>query len=109
MKVAHRCADERGTTSERVGRPCDDVNTALSTVILCIDFLAERADGVGGETTHDARSAVRRIATTIETLRDDEAREDSSPKTSAVLRRSDPPQSEGERLSEPLRHGSGCR
>jgi|SRR5580658_7995893 hypothetical protein len=90
MNVAHRCADERDTTAERVGRACHDVNTALSTLILCIEFLAERSDAVGVEATHDARSAVRRISTIMETLRDDVAREDSSPKTSVVFSRPAP-------------------
>jgi hypothetical protein len=93
MRLARNHADPQEGTEERVGRACHDVNTALSTLILCIEFLAERSDTLALEAAQDARSAVRRISSVMATLRDDLELEDSSEKTSAVFRRSDPPTS----------------
>src|SRR5580704_379557 len=48
MKLAqHYCVDPPQTRTARVDRACHDVNTSLSTVALCIEFLAERADAIG--------------------------------------------------------------
>jgi|SRR5271166_1066212 len=103
MKVARHRPDPRETTAARIDRACHDVNTSLSTVILCIEFLAERSDAVGGEAALDARGAVRRISSVMAILRDDLKPEDSSQKTSAVFRRSDRPGPD-ERPSEPSPH-----
>ncbi len=96
---------ERGVDGvERVNNACHTVNTALSTIALCIDFLAEQSHIVGDEALGDARNAVRRISSVMATLRDDLEQKDSSRKTSAVFRHSDPPDSESARPGEPLQH-----
>lgn len=48
---------------------CHDVNSPLATVVLCIDFMAERSDTGDAPALEDARIAVRRVATEMSTLR----------------------------------------
>ncbi len=91
-------------TPHRVDRACHDINTSLSTVILCLDFLAERSDAIGEEALKDARVAIRRISTVLATLRDTSEPEVSAPTKSAVFRKTDPPRSEEKRPSEPSPH-----
>jgi hypothetical protein len=93
MKLAQYRA-EPGETPNRVDRACHDINTSLSTVVLCIEFLAERSDTVGDEAVRDARIAIRHISTVMATLRDALDSDASVPRTSAVFRKTDPPGSE---------------
>jgi hypothetical protein len=104
MKVTQYHSDPHELTVERVARACHDVNTSLSTVVLCIEFLADRFDIVGDGAVQDARAAVRRISTVMATLRDSSEPEASAPTTSGVFRKTDPPRSEGKRPSEPSPH-----
>jgi hypothetical protein len=48
---------------------CHDVNSALATVILCVEFLAERSADVDAPAVDDARTAVRRIVGEMANLR----------------------------------------
>jgi hypothetical protein len=104
MKLAQHLADPRETRAARVERACHDVNTSLSTVVLCIEFLAERSDAAGEAAAKDARVAIRRISTVMATLRDTSEPEAPAPATSAVFRKTDPPRFEGKRPSEPSSH-----
>jgi len=70
---------DRESTVERVGRALHDVNNALSTVVLCIEFLAEQSNTVGSEAVVDAHGAVRRISALLAILRDASAVEVSDP------------------------------
>jgi hypothetical protein len=91
MKLAPHDTGPRVGVVEQVSDACHDVNTALSTIALCIDFLAEQSQTVGHEAVQDARIAVRRVSVVMATLRDTLEPEESAAKTSAVFRRSDPP------------------
>jgi hypothetical protein len=109
MKVTQHHADPHELTVERVARACHDVNTSLSTVVLCIEFLAERFDIVGDGAVQDARAAVRRISTVMATLRDISEPDAPAPAPSAVFRKTDPartdrPKFEAKRSSEPSPH-----
>ena len=104
MQLAQHEADPQEEMTERFNDVCHRVNTSLSTVILCIDFLAERSDALGNGAVRDARAAVRSICAVMATLRDTLEPEASAPMTSAVFRKTDPRRSEGERPSEPSRH-----
>jgi hypothetical protein len=73
--------DLRAASVGRVGRTCHDVNSALTAVTLCIEFLAEQSHTVGHEAVEDALASVRRISTLMSGLRDDLGPEDSSGKT----------------------------
>jgi hypothetical protein len=101
MKVAQHRAERPETRAARVERACHDGNTSLSTIVLCIDFLAERSNAVGEEAVKGARVAIRRISTVMTTLREPVEPEASAPTTSAVFRKTDPPSTEGKRPSEP--------
>jgi hypothetical protein len=72
---------DREAAVERVGRALHDVNNALATVVLCIEFLAEQSNTVGSEAVLDAQGAVRRISGLLATLRDASAAEVSDPET----------------------------
>jgi hypothetical protein len=72
---------DREAAVERVGRALHDVNNALSTVVLCIEFLAEQSNTVGSEAVVDAHGAVQRISALLATLRDASAVEVSDPET----------------------------
>jgi hypothetical protein len=91
MNLAQHDTDFRAGVVEQVSDTCHDVNTALSTIVLCIDFLAEQSQTVGHEAVQDARIAVRRVSVVMASLRDSLEPEESRAKTSAVFRRSDPP------------------
>jgi hypothetical protein len=101
MKLAQHRADPREVRATRVDRACHDVNSSLSTLVLCIEFLAERADAVGEEAIKDAHAAIRRISTVMATLRDTPEPEAPPPATSAVFRKTEPPRCEAKRPSEP--------
>jgi hypothetical protein len=73
--------NDRESTVERVNRALHDVHNALSTVVLCIEFLAEQSNTVGCEAVLDAHGAVRRILALLATLRDASAVEASDPET----------------------------
>ena len=53
----------------RIEGVCHDVNSALATVILCVEFLAERSAEGGDPAVEDARIAVRRIVGEMANLR----------------------------------------
>jgi hypothetical protein len=72
---------DREAAVERVGRALHDVNNALATVVLCIEFLAEQSNTVGSEAVVDAHGAVRRISELLTTLRDASAAEVCDPET----------------------------
>jgi hypothetical protein len=101
MKLVQDYADCREATLLRVARACHDINTSLSTVVLCIEFLAEHSDTLGSEAVKDARLAIRRISTVMATLRGTLDPEGSTPTTSGVFKKTKPPRSESERPSEP--------
>lgn len=54
MKLAQHRAGPGERLATRVDRACHDVNTSLSTIVLCIEFLAERSDAVREEAVKDA-------------------------------------------------------
>jgi hypothetical protein len=100
MQLVQYPADPREATAERVDDARHSVNTALTTIGLCIDFLAEHSSKAGRDAAEDARAAVRRISSVMVSLRGDlqsqvvrgelgTAAVDRS--TSGVFRRSDPP------------------
>ena len=67
-----RAADDP-TTRQPIGRHieaiCHDVNSALATVVLCIDSMADCPNTGEAPAVEDARIAVRRIAGEMSTLR----------------------------------------
>jgi hypothetical protein len=97
MKLAQSDTDSRLETVELVNDACHEVNSALSTIALCVDFVAEQSEAEADEAVKDVRSAVRRIALVMATLRDTLEPEDSKRKRSAVFGRSDPPLTDGAR------------
>jgi hypothetical protein len=104
MKLSQHHANPHELTPERVARASHDINTSLSTVVLCIDFLAEHSNTVGDEAVKDARLAIRRISTVMATLRGTLDPEDSTPTTLGVFRKTEPPGSASKRPSEPSPH-----
>src|SRR5579862_6835772 len=87
--LQHR-VDPQVEIGERVDDACHDVNSALSTIVLCVDFLAQDSQPRADEALQDVRAAVRKISIVMAGLRGDLSSADSSGKTSAVVRRSYP-------------------
>ena len=92
MQVAQHQADPQDET-QRVDDARHSVNTALTTLALCIDFLAEQSGTRGREAVVDARDAVCRIAAEMDGLSGDAELGAPDGATSGVFRRSDPPAS----------------
>lgn len=90
MKSLQHQANPEVDIGERVNDACHEVNTALSTIALCVDFLAQESQRGGDEAVQDVREAVRKISIVMAGLRDDFKSADSSPKASAVFRRTNP-------------------
>jgi hypothetical protein len=90
VKSLQHQADSRVEMGERVNDACHDVNTALSTIALCVDFLAHESQPGRDEAVQDVREAVRKISIVMAGLRDDLNSADSSQKVSAVFRRGEP-------------------
>ena len=78
--------DEAALTVERKLRAArHDINTALATLNLCVEFLAESSGKLGQGAVEDSRAAMRRIAEVVESLHRDSDRR--NPQLSGVLER----------------------